>query len=178
MAVATVNVEWRASMLRIGQEYPQSLDGPPAATYPLPIWGSATGARHAPTNSERREEAMTRAAILAALNAQTRAWEAGDLDALLADFAPDAVLLAPATYLSGTDAIRTSFASYLATHSVRRIDLTRVVIDGDAGALEWTWHEIRHTDSQQNTVDDAIIFTFHAGKITHWREYFDTTTHA
>ena len=120
---------------------------------------------------------MTRDELTALLNAQARAWEAGDLDAIMAHYAPDAVLLAPATHLVGADAIRKSFATYLAAYTVRRIILTRVIIDGADGALEWTWSETRHADGQQNVIDDAIIFTLRADKIIYWREYFDTATH-
>ncbi|HEY8601506.1 MAG TPA: nuclear transport factor 2 family protein [Thermomicrobiales bacterium] len=121
---------------------------------------------------------MTRDTITALLNAQARAWETGDLDAIMAHYAPDAVLIAPATRLVGAAAIRASFARALAAYTVDRITLTRVIIDGEDGALEWTWHETRRADGQRNTVDDAIIFTLRADKITHWREYFDTATHA
>jgi limonene-1,2-epoxide hydrolase len=51
-------------------------------------------------------------------------------------------------------------------------------VDGDQGALEWTWHETHHADNQERTIDDAIIFTLRDDKIVYWREYFDTTTHA
>jgi len=118
---------------------------------------------------------MTRDAVTDLLNAQARAWEAGDLDAIMAHYAPDAVLIAPATRLVGAAAIRASFANYLAAYTVRRITLTRVLLDGEHGALEWTWHETRHADNQHNTIDDAIVFTLRADKIIHWREYFDTT---
>lgn len=130
---------------------------------------------------------MTRDEVVAALNAQARAWEAGDVDAIMAHYAPDAILIAPATHLIGAAAIRASFANYLITYAVRRITLTRVILDDGqgtqgadsaTGALEWTWGETRHADNQQNTIDDAIIFTLRADKIIHWREYFDTTTHA
>ncbi len=51
--------------------------------------------------------------IVTGLNAQARPWEAGDLDAIMAHYAPDAVLIAPGTQLSGAADIRASFARYL-----------------------------------------------------------------
>lgn len=121
---------------------------------------------------------MTRDGVAAMLTAQARAWAAGDLDAIMADYAPDAVLILPGSRVIGASAIRASFAKYLAAYTVRRVNLTRVIVEEDHGALEWTWRETRHADGQERTVDDAIIFTLRADKITHWREYLDTATHA
>ena len=121
---------------------------------------------------------MMRDDVTALVTAQARAWEAGDLEAIMEGYAPDALLILPGNRISGVSAIRASFADYLAAYSVRRVTLTRVLVEGAHGALEWTWHEIRHADGQERTVDDAIIFTLRAGKITHWREYFDESTHA
>lgn len=116
--------------------------------------------------------------VTALLTAQAQAWEAGDLNAIMAGYASDAVLILPGSRISGAAAIRASFADYLAAYSVRRVTLTRVLVEGVHGALEWTWHETRHADDHQRTVDDAIIFSLRAGKITRWREYFDESTHA
>ena len=49
----------------------------------------------------------------------------------------------------------------------------RIVVEGDQGAVEWTWIETDAKSGQQKAIDDAIIFTVHDNKITYWREYID-----
>jgi limonene-1,2-epoxide hydrolase len=56
------------------------------------------------------------------------------------------------------------------------VDVTRLILDGDQGALEWTWSEIRASDGQRHTAEDAIIFVIRDDKFVYWREYFDTAS--
>jgi len=49
-----------------------------------------------------------------------------------------------------------------------------VLLDGDAGAVEWTWSETRREDGQRRNIEDAIVFVLPGGRIVYWREYFDT----
>ncbi|MFN8516998.1 MAG: nuclear transport factor 2 family protein [Chloroflexia bacterium] len=118
---------------------------------------------------------MTRDEVWAFLLARTRAWETGDLEAIAAGYAPDVVLIAPGGIrLEGVDALRENNARYFADYADIRVSLTRVVLDGDQGALEWTWSETRRADGRRRSVDDAIVFVLRGGKIAYWREYFDT----
>ena len=118
---------------------------------------------------------MTRDEVWSFLRARARAWETGDLEAIAAGYAPDAVLIAPGGIrLEGIAALRENNARYFADYTDIRVDLTRVVLDGDQGALEWTWSETRRADGQRRSVDDAIVFVLRDGKIAYWREYFDT----
>ena len=118
---------------------------------------------------------MTRDEVWAFLQARARAWERGDLEAIAIGYAPDVVLIAPGGIRrEGIDALRENNARYFADYTDIRVNLTRVVLDGDEGALEWTWSETRRSDGQRRSVDDAIVFVLREGKIVYWREYFDT----
>jgi uncharacterized protein (TIGR02246 family) len=118
---------------------------------------------------------MTREEVWAFLQMRARAWEAGDLEAIAAGYAPDVVLIAPGGIrLEGIEALRENNARYFADFTDIRVELTRVVLDGDEGALEWTWSETRRADGLRRSVDDAIVFVLRDDKIVYWREYFDT----
>jgi uncharacterized protein (TIGR02246 family) len=105
-----------------------------------------------------------------------RAWEQGDLAAIMADYAPDVVLIAPGVRHDGVESLRVSNARYLAEYADIRIELTRLIVDGDQGALEWTWSETRRSDGHRRSAEDAIVFVLRDGKIAYWHEYFDTAT--
>ena len=117
---------------------------------------------------------MTRDEVRAFLLGRARAWREGDLEAIMADYAPDVVLIAPGVRLEGPDALRVSNERYLAEYTNIDVELTRVIVDGDQGALEWTWSETRRADGRRRSVDDAIVFVLRDRKIVYWREYFDT----
>jgi uncharacterized protein (TIGR02246 family) len=118
---------------------------------------------------------MTRDEVWAFLQARARAWETGDLDGIAAGYAPDVVLIAPGGIrLEGIEALRENNARYFADYADIRVNLTRLVLDGDEGALEWTWSETRRADGRRRSVDDAIVFVLRDRKIAYWREYFDT----
>ena len=118
---------------------------------------------------------MTRDELWAFLQGRARAWQIGDLEAIAAGYAPDVVLIAPGGIrLEGLAALRENNARYFAEYTDIRVELTRVILDGDQGALQWTWSETRRADGQRRSVDDAIIFELRDGKIVYWHEYFDT----
>lgn len=102
---------------------------------------------------------------------QARAWEAGDLDAIVADFAPDGVLASPGGTWEGPGEIRTAAEGFFEAAESVTVDVTRVLVDSDAGAVEWTWTEKRAGETY--VAEDAIIFELRDGEIVYWREYFD-----
>jgi uncharacterized protein (TIGR02246 family) len=105
---------------------------------------------------------------------QARAWEKADAEAVVADFAEDAVLISPGGRSEGKAAIRDGVIA--SSQKIRdvQVEITRVLIDGDEGAVEWRWSETRLSDGQRYSVEDAIIFVLRDDKIIYWREYFDT----
>ena len=118
---------------------------------------------------------MTRDEVWAFLQARARAWQEGDLEAIEAGYAPDVVLIAPGGIrLEGLATLRENNARYFEEYTDIQVDLKRVILDGDQGALEWTWSETRRSDGKRRSVDDAIVFELRDGKIVYWAEYFDT----
>lgn len=104
---------------------------------------------------------------------QARAWEREDVDAVVAAFAEDGVFIAPGGRWQGHAEIAEAFAAFWATVTKVEVMVWRAFICGDQGAAEWTWTETR-LDGSEHQVDDAIVFTLRNGKISYWREYFDT----
>ena len=79
--------------------------------------------------------ARTPAAIL---EHQTAAWNAADIDAILQDFAPDAVLTsASGQTLSGIPAIRQSLTAFFSAFAQIRLTLRSLVAQDDTAACEW-----------------------------------------
>lgn len=107
---------------------------------------------------------------------QADAWENADLDAIPADFAADGVFISPGGRWQGRDAIRKAAEAFFAVSTDVQVELKRVIISGDEGAAEWVWHETRRTDGKRLSAEDAIVFQLRDGKITYWREYFDTAS--
>jgi uncharacterized protein (TIGR02246 family) len=105
---------------------------------------------------------------------QARAWVRGDLAAIVADFAPDGMLISPGGSWQGHDALRQAAESFFAAAIDVQVVVTRVLLDGDVGAAEWTWSETSRTDGRRYTIKDAIIFELRDDQIVSWREYFDT----
>jgi uncharacterized protein (TIGR02246 family) len=116
---------------------------------------------------------MNHAEAQALVERQARAWEQADIAAILADFAPDGVLWSPGGRWQGHAAVREAAASFFAAAVEIQVTITRVLLDGDQGAAEWTWSE-RRADGHRVTTDDAIIFVLRGDQIVVWREYFDT----
>ena len=117
---------------------------------------------------------MDRATVRAMVDRQMRAWMDEDLEAIVADFAPDGVFIAPSGRWQGHAAIRQAAVDfYRHAHQVR-IELKSLLLDGDNGALEWSWNELRRSDGRRYAGHDGIIFTLRGGLIGYWREYFDT----
>ncbi len=105
---------------------------------------------------------------------QARAWEQADATAIVADFAPDAVFISPAGRVQGHTALQEAAEAFFAVATDVQITISRVLLDGDQGAVEWTWCETNRADGRRRTVEDGIIFELAGDKLIYWREYFDT----
>ena len=121
---------------------------------------------------------MTHDEVRAFLRRRIRAWEEEDLEAIIADYAPDIVHTSPGGRRVGVAAMRETNARYLAEYTAFTAELTRLLVDGDQVAIEWTWGETRRADGRRRSVDDAIIFVLRDWQIVSWREYFDTAAFA
>jgi uncharacterized protein (TIGR02246 family) len=121
------------------------------------------------------EEGMNRKEMNDLVQRQAINWQRGDVEAILTDFVEDADFISPGGAWRGHAAIRQAVETFWAgIHSVD-VQIKRVFGDGEQWAVEWRWSEVRLADGQRYSADDAIIFTVNAqGKVTYWREYFDT----
>jgi uncharacterized protein (TIGR02246 family) len=118
---------------------------------------------------------MNHSEARALIERQARAWERGNVAAILADFAPDGVLISPGGQWRGHPQLRAAAEAFFATVTAVHVTITRVLLDGDQGAVEWTWSETRRANNQTYTAEDAIIFVLRDGQIVFWREYIDTS---
>jgi len=117
---------------------------------------------------------MKRDEIEALVQRQADAWQRGDIEAIVADFDETAVFISPAGVWHGRAAIRQAATTFWATVQTVDVQVARVLVEGNQGAIEWIWTEMRWTDGQSHSAADAIIFTLNNDKISYWREYFDT----
>jgi ketosteroid isomerase-like protein len=89
-----------------------------------------------------------------------KALGAGDLDAIVADYTDDSVLITPAGAARGKEGIRQAFGKLLDDLPNAAWDLKTQVFAGDVLFLEWT------ADSSTNRVDDGVdTFVFRDGSI-------------
>ena len=98
------------------------------------------------------------------------AFDAHDLDAIMADFADDAVFEGPrgsepwGTRFSGREAVRQGFAArFSGIPDVRYRDDSHFV-DGDRGASEWTLSGTT-TDGERIEVRGCDLWTFRESKV-------------
>jgi uncharacterized protein (TIGR02246 family) len=84
-----------------------------------------------------------------------RALNAGDLDAIAADYADDAVLLAPGAALTGGAAIRQAFASAVRALPDAVYTERSLQVSGDAALLEWSRHSA--TTTSVDGVDTFVV---------------------
>jgi uncharacterized protein (TIGR02246 family) len=112
--------------------------------------------------------------IRALVERQARAWEQADAEAIVADFASDALFISPGGRLQSHDALRAAAESFFAATNGVEVTITRLLVDGNQGAVEWTWRETSRADGSSRTAEDSIIFEVRDGKLIYWREYFDT----
>jgi hypothetical protein len=85
---------------------------------------------------------------------------AGDLDGIVADYAPDAVFITPVGVKRGRGGIREAFTELLADVPNAAWELKTQIYDDDLLFLEWA------ADAAQTRVDDGIdTFVFRDGLI-------------
>lgn len=117
---------------------------------------------------------MDREQVRAMVERQARAWMDADYEAIVADYAPDGILSTPGGTWQGREAIRGAAAAFYESAGAVEVSVQRVLLDGDQGAVEWTWSETARASGRRVTMEDAIVFVLRDGQIAYWREYFDT----
>ena len=91
-----------------------------------------------------------------------RAFQAGDVDALMADYAPDAVMCLPDQTAKGHAALRALWAQILPLFppGQTQFEVLRQEVHGDCVYLAW-----RATSPRLDTAGAADTFVFRNGKI-------------
>lgn len=104
------------------------------------------------------------------------AWIEGDGDAFAALFVTDGELIVPGKRWVGKAQIRQAVTKFAQTAANVKIDIRRIIVDGDQAVVEWHWENTEKATGDRIQADDAIIIDFKQNRIKRWREYFDTQT--
>jgi steroid delta-isomerase-like uncharacterized protein len=127
---------------------------------------------------------MTRDEILGVLNARTEAWRHLDVDALVADYAPDAVVESPLAGGStqGVEQIKQVFQTYFTAFPDLGMEVTDTLIDDQRAAVLATF---TGTDrggfmgmpptGRRVAIPVAFLYEFKDGKIVRDRRMYDFT---
>jgi steroid delta-isomerase-like uncharacterized protein len=127
---------------------------------------------------------MTRDDILAVLARRADAWRRLDADALVADYAEDAVVESPLAggTTNGRDQIKQTFRTYFVAFPNLEMTETDVLVDGDRAAVLATFSGTDHggfmgmpPTGRQMNIPVVFVYEFRDGKIAHDRRVYDFT---
>lgn len=104
---------------------------------------------------------------------QAQAWSMANPDKIVADFAEDALFIAPSLQIKGKQQIKQAAQDYFASYHNVKIKIHRIIANGNQGAVEWSWSEVNRETGERSEAEDAIIFELESGKIQYWREYIE-----
>jgi uncharacterized protein (TIGR02246 family) len=103
-------------------------------------------------------------------------WIEGTADTFASLFTADGELIVPGYRWVGKEAIRQAVTDFTTHASSVKIEIHRIIIEGDQAVVEWDWEDIEKATGKKNPAHDAIVIDFVEGKIKRWREYIDTQT--
>ena len=111
-----------------------------------------------------------------ALSALGRAWDALDVDALVAAFADDARVIDPLLprEAQGRDDIRELYTPSMGELSECRVTLTNVLTSGDLGMAEGRFESVLADGSGRLDFDFAMTVELRDGLVARLSEYYDT----
>ena len=113
--------------------------------------------------------------IRAIVEQAKNAWVARDADALAQLFTPDAQLIVPGQRWQGQAKIREEVAKFARLYTDVQITVHRTIVDGNRAAVEWHYEDTEKATGKRSQADDAIVIEVTNGRISYWREYFDTS---
>ncbi|NER32690.1 MAG: nuclear transport factor 2 family protein [Oscillatoria sp. SIO1A7] len=73
--------------------------------------------------------------------------------------------------LAGKAAIQKATVNYLAVLAEVKIEIRRIVVEGEQAAVEWRWCDRSLATGRDRCADNAIFIEFNSGLIARWREY-------
>lgn len=130
----------------------------------LKILAISPAAARAESTNEEIAQMVTR---------QARAWEEQDVTAIANDFAEDAIFIAAGFRFEGKQRIQQAARDYFNQFHDTSVEIKRIIIGGNEGAVEWNWRDRNRQSGQEGFAEDAIIFEIEDGKIVYWREYIE-----
>jgi uncharacterized protein (TIGR02246 family) len=120
---------------------------------------------------------MTRVEIIAAIEKAARSWIEGDADGFASMFISNGEFIVPGDRLVGQAAIRQAVNDYASAYSEVKINIRRIIINGNRAVVEWHWQDRENATNRRTKADNAIAIDFKDGLISRWREYIDSTTY-
>ncbi|WP_341525942.1 nuclear transport factor 2 family protein [Nostoc sp. UHCC 0302] len=121
---------------------------------------------------------MNKENIVSLIEQARTAWITQDVDALIEMFTPDGEFIVPGQKWQGQARIREELTNFSHQYSNVKIDIRRIIIENNQASVEWYYEDIEKATGRRNQADDVIIIDFKDGRISRWREYFDTETPA
>jgi uncharacterized protein (TIGR02246 family) len=120
---------------------------------------------------------MKTAQIEAAIAQARNAWIEGNAKGFASLFLPEGEFIVPGKRWVGREQIHQAVLDYVSAYSEVKIDIRRIVIDGNCAFVEWYWQDKENATGKVSQADDAIAVDFQDGLISRWREYIDSTTY-
>ncbi|WP_245927185.1 nuclear transport factor 2 family protein [Aphanothece hegewaldii] len=103
-------------------------------------------------------------------------WINGNAESFAALFTSDGEFIVPGNRWKGQQAIKQAAADFANNTSSVKIEIHRIIIEGNQAVVEWYWEDTAKVTGQKSPADDAIVIDFVDDKIKRWREYIDTKT--
>ena len=116
---------------------------------------------------------MDRQDIEAIIHRQAWAWENGEVETIVSDFDEDSVFIAAGQQFNGKEEIQAAAEDYFRQFTGTKIQIKRIIIEGNSAAVEWSWTDLNRSSKLANFAEDAIIFQVKNHKIVYWREYIE-----
>ena len=113
--------------------------------------------------------------IRALVHAQAAAWVAGDVDAIAGAFSDPCEFIVPGMRLTHPHEIRRAAEDHRVRYKDIRVEVERIISEGDSAAVEWTWTDTDKETGAVARVQDAIVLRVAKGQLIYWREYLDCT---
>lgn len=140
----------------------------------LALW--AVAALIACESGERAEQQegrfASRDAVEALVHAHARAWMTGDTALMRSIVHEDALFAYPRRRVDRDTWIR-ELAAFHEQNVETRVYVHRVLVDGEAFAVEWQFATTDRESGERTAVGDAIIGEVRDGRIVLWKEYLD-----
>ncbi len=120
---------------------------------------------------------MTPAQIQQLIQTARDAWIAGDADAWAGLFIPNGEMIVHGQRWVGQAEIRKALSDFTAGTAGVKIEIRRIIIDGNQAVVEWDWQD-QDKAGRLSQAEDVIVIDFAADRIRRWREYIDKETPA